>query len=110
MTKLDVDLHKPFNYEDLPAMLEAEAKRRDADGKCWMIIDLGDGDAAMLAWFGTPAKMAKLRRLLEALPRVECSWLFRNTSSDKLCAALNGAAKQAKAKQPRRATRKKARR
>jgi hypothetical protein len=101
MTKLDVDLHKPFKYEDLPAMLDTEANRRDADGKCWMIVDLADGDVAMLAWFGTVAKMSKLRRQLEALPRVDASWLFHHTSGDKLYAALHAGPERPKRKRPR---------
>jgi hypothetical protein len=32
--------------------------------------------------------MSKLRRQLEALPRVDASWLFHHTSGDKLYAAL----------------------
>lgn len=109
------ELHKGMTYEAFGAEIDAETSRRDADAKCWMILDLGDGDVAVLAWFGTPAKMAKLRGQLEALPQVDCAWLWRNASAEKMheaLHALNTREVKAKPKKPkrRRATSKKARR
>jgi hypothetical protein len=87
------DIGQGLAYEDFGAQIEEEAKRRRATGKCWMITDLGDGDVVVMAWFGTPAKMFKLKKQMEGVPSAECAWLWRNASSLKIYDALHAWAK-----------------
>lgn len=76
-------------YEVIAATLDAEAARRDADYRCWMTVDLGDGEVALLAWFGTTEKMRRLKRQLRALPPADLALKARNASVDKIAAALH---------------------
>jgi hypothetical protein len=84
--------------------IDEEANRRSADHKCWMTIDLCDGEVVTLVWFGTTAKMLKLQRQLETLPRVELAFRSRNTNGEALSTSLYTRFKRKRGRAKRKAT------
>jgi len=81
-------------YEVIGATVRAEAIRLDAEHKCWMTVDLDEGQVVTFVWFGTTTKMKKLQRQLDTLPKVDLLFKSQHANSDKIIAALRTSVKR----------------
>jgi hypothetical protein len=79
------------SYDTITVEVEAEVNRRNAKMCCWQISDLRDGDVVSFVWFGTAAKMAKLKLALKMLPQVDLAFLSKHSNVSKIEDAIRKA-------------------
>jgi hypothetical protein len=77
-----------IGLKDLPSALDAEARHWSATHRANIVVDMGDGDVVAFLWFGTSAKMKKVRQQLKALPATDLGLLGQRTSKQRMSAAL----------------------